>query len=131
MLSIIVPSSLMIALSTLNIVWVLICYSSSCWLLTLNLTLVSLQIGVGSTNFMSVLEKLNYGAVYIKLDGSVPYEKCSVKIPVFVTSNLDWGSLMVSIAEITSKNMIDLFYKVSFLTSNIVVMSVLELLIAM
>ena len=53
-----------------------------------------------------------------------------VKMPVFVTSNLDWGSLMVSIAEIASKNMIDLFYKVSFLTSNIVVMSVLELLIA-
>ena len=60
MLSVILPTMLMILLSTANVIKHLICGNNQNWLLNLNLIYETLWTGVGSGLLVSLLEKLNW-----------------------------------------------------------------------
>ena len=69
---------------------------------------------------ISVLEKLdlssNTGAIDVKMDGSVLEEKSSYKmLGLSFSSNLNWGSYIISIAKTTSKKIGALIRSIKFL----------------
>ena len=78
MLSVILPSMLMILLSTLCVIRHLICGNNLNWLLNLNLiyeTRWLVDFNAGKTQLVSFDQSNNTGAIDVKMDGSVLEEK--------------------------------------------------------
>ena len=107
-LSVILPSMLMILLSILSANEHLICGNNLNWLLNLNLIYETRWTGVRSVLLISVLGKLswfkNNGFIDVKMGGSILEEKSSFKmLGLTFSSKLDWGSYIISIAKTASK----------------------------
>ena len=79
------------------------------WLLNLNLIYKTLDWGkklfvdfnAGKTQLVSFHRSNNNGSTYMKMDGSVLEERSTFKmLGLTFSSELDWGSYIVSIAKI-------------------------------
>ena len=70
----------------------------------------------GKTQLVLFDLSYNNGSIDVKMDESVPEEKSSFKMMgLTFSSNLDWGSYIISIAKTTStKISFNLFYEVAF-----------------
>ena len=105
MLSVILPSILMILLSILGVIRHLICGNNLNCFLNLNLIYETLWTG-------------NNGSIDVKMDGSVLEEKSSSKmLGLTFSSKLDWGSYIISIAKTASKKIGALIPSMRFLFS--------------
>ena len=97
MLSVILPSMLMILVSVLSVIRHLICGNNLNWLLNLNLIYETLWTGAGSglpgkTQLVSFDRSNKTGAIDVKIDGPVLEEKSSFKIlELTFSSKLDWA----------------------------------------
>ena len=113
MLSVIVPSMLMILLSTLNAMQLESDLQDTVdwgrkWLVDFN---------AGKTQLVSFDQSKNTGAIDMKMDGSVLEEKTSLKmLGLTLSSKLDWGSYIVSIAKTASKKIGVLICSMKFLS---------------
>ena len=127
MLSVILPSMLMILVSILSVIGHLISGNNLNWLLNLNLIYETWWTGVRSGLLISMLGKLSWfrltGLITMvlfidtKMDGSTLEEKSSFKmLGLTFSSKLDWGSYIISIAKTGSKKIGNgvSFYEVSF-----------------
>ena len=112
MLSVILLSMLMMLLSILSVIRHLIFGNNLNWLLNLNLIYKILDWGkkwlvdfnAGKTQLVSFGWSNNYGAIDVKMDGSVLEEKSSFKIMGLTScSKFDWGSCIISVAKTVSK----------------------------
>ena len=123
-LSVILPSMLMILLSILSVIRHLICGNNLNWLLNLNLVWSMnwgkkwlVDLNAGKTQLVSFHLSNIIGSIDVKIDGSLLYEKLSFKIlGLTFLSKLDCGSYIISIAKTASMKIVALilFYEVSF-----------------
>ena len=68
----------------------------------------------GKTQLVLLDQSNNNGSIDVKMDGSALEEKSSFKmLGLTFSSELDWGSYIISTAKIASKK-IETFYEVSF-----------------
>ena len=106
MLSVMLPSMLMILLSILSVIGHLICSNSLNWLLNLNLIYETQWTGVRSGLLISVLGKLSFnsvltqfdwsnnnGSIDVKMGGSVLEEKSSFKM-LGLTFSSNWMGIL-------------------------------------
>ena len=129
MLSVILPSMLMILLSILSAIGHLICGNNLNWLLNLNLIYETRWTGVRSGLLISRLGKLswfrltgliNNGSIDVKMAGSILEEKSSFKmLGLTFSSKLDWGSYIISIAKTASKKIGALIRFMKFLSPEV------------
>ena len=130
MLSVILLSMLMKPLSTLSVIRIvhLTCGNNYGWLLNLNLTNTTLQWGkkqlvdfnAGKTYLVSLVWPNNSGAVNVKMNVSVLQVKSLFKmLELSLTSELDWGFYMISIAGTVSKKIEVLIRSMKFLSSEV------------
>ena len=126
MLFVILLSLLMILLSTLNAIRYLIYGSNYNWSLNLNLIYETLDWGRkwlvdfidGKAQLISFGRSNNNVSIYVKMDGSVLEEKSSFKmLGLTLSSKLDRGSYMISIAKTASRKIGALTCSVKFLSS--------------
>ena len=71
-------------LSTLSMIWLLICVNNQSWFQKLNLTYETLQSGLGNGFVISILGKLfdcsnNSVAIDLKMNGSFPDKKYLIR----------------------------------------------------
>ena len=72
------------------------------------------DFNAGKTQLLSFDRSNNNDSIDMKIDGSVPEEKSSFKmLGLTFSSNLYWGSYIISIAKTASKSFSS-FYEVSF-----------------
>ena len=126
MLSVMLLSMLVILLSTLSVIRHLICGNTQNWLLNLYLIFEILWTGgrkwlvdfnTGKTQLVSFDRSNNTGDIDVKMDGSVLEEKSSFKmLDLTFSSKLDWGSHIISTAEIASKKIGALICSMKFLS---------------
>ena len=119
----------MILLSTQSVIRHLICGNNWKWLLNLNLTLEGLWTGArkwlvdfnaGKTQLVSFDWSNNTGAIVVKMDGSVFEEKSSFTLlGLSLSSKLDWGFYIISIAKTTSKKIGALICSIKFLSPEV------------
>ena len=101
-------SMLMILRSILCVIRHQICGRNLNWLLNLYLIYETLRTGIGSGFLIFGID--------VKMDGSVFEEKLSFKIVgVTFSSQLDWGTYIISIAKTTSKKIGALIHSMKFL----------------
>ena len=78
------------------------------------------DFNAGKTQLVSFDWSKNTGAIDVKMDGSVLEEKTSFKmLGLTFSSNLDWGSYIVSIAKTASKKIGALICSVKFLSPEV------------
>ena len=130
MLSVILPSILMI-LSTLNLIRHLICGNNQNWCLNLILTYQTLDwarkwlvdFDAGKTQPVLFDQSKTTGAIDVKMDGSVLEEKSSIKmlgcLSLSLTSKLDQGSYIISIAKTASQKIGALIRSMKFLSPEV------------
>ena len=129
MLSVILPSMLMMLLSILNVIRYLICGNNLNWLLNLNLLYETMWTGVRSGLLISMLGKLsrfffdrfnNNCFIAVKMDESVLEEKSSFKmLGLTFSSKLDWSSYIISITKTASKKIGALIRSIKLLSSEV------------
>ena len=79
------------------------------------------DFNAGKTQLVSFDRSKNTGAIDVKMDGSVLEEKTSFKmLGLTFSSKLDWGSNIVSIANIASKKIGALIRSMKFLSPEVV-----------
>ena len=127
MLSVVLLSMLMILLFTLNVIRHLICGNNQNRLLNVNLIFKALDLcrkwfvdfNAGKAQVVSFDQSNNTGAIDVKMDGSVPEEKCSFKmLGLTFSSKLDWASYIISFGKTVSKKIGALsFFLLKFLCS--------------
>ena len=118
MLSVILLSMLMILLFILSVTRHLICCNNLNWLRdTVDGGKKWLVVfSAGKTERVSFDQSNNNGCTDVKLDGCVLEEKSSVKrLGLTFSSELDWGSYIISIAKTASKKVGALIHSVKFL----------------
>ena len=128
-LSVILLSMLMILLSILSVIRHLICGNNLNWLLNLNLISKTLWTGVkkwlvdfnpGKTQLVSFDQSNSNGSIDVKMVRSVLEEKSSFKIMgLTVSSKLDLGSYIISIAKTASKKFGALICSMKFLSPEV------------
>ena len=107
MLSVILPSMLMILLSILSVIRHLICGNNLNWFLNLNLIYKTLWTG-------------NNGSIDVKMDGSVLEQKSSSKmLGLTFSSKLNWHSYIISIAKTASKKIGALIRSMKFFSPEV------------
>ena len=75
----------------------------------------------GKTQLVSFDRSNNNGSIDVKKDGSVLQEKSSFKMPgLTLSSKLDWGSYIITIAKTASKNIGALIRSMKFLSPEVV-----------
>ena len=75
------------------------------------------HFNAGKTQLVSFDWSKNIGAIDVKMDGSVLEEKLSFKmLGLTFSSQLDWGSYIVSIAKTSSKKIGALIWSIKFLS---------------
>ena len=125
MLSVILPSMLMILVSTLSVIRHLICGNNWNWLLNLNLIYETVDwskkwlvdFNAGKTQLVSFDRSNNNGSIDVKMDGSVFEEKSSFKmLGLTFSSKLDWGSYIISITKTASKKIGAMIRSMKFLS---------------
>ena len=119
----------MILLSILSVIRHLICGNNLNWLLNLNLIYETQWTGVRSGLLISLLGKLswfhfdqsnNNGSIDVKMGGSILEEKSSFKMLGWtLSSKLDWGSYIISIAKTASKKIGALIRSMKFLSPEV------------
>ena len=129
MLSVILPSMLMILLSILSVIGHLICGNNLNWLLNLNLIYETQWTGVRSGLLISMLGKFflvsfdrsnNNGSIDVKMGWSILEEKSSFKmLGLTFSSKLVWGSYIISIAKTASKKIGALIRSMKFLSPEV------------
>ena len=129
MLSVILPSMLMILLSILSVLWHLICGNNLNWLLNLNLICETrwsggkkwlINFNAGKTQLVSFDRSNNNGSIDVKMDSSVLEEKSSFKMLGLVfSSKLDWGSYVISITKTASKKIGALICSMKFFSPEV------------
>ena len=78
------------------------------------------DFNAGKTQLVSFDQSKNTGAIDVKMDGSVLEEKTSFKMLVLtVSSKLDWGSFIFSIAKTASKKIGPLIRSMKFLSPEV------------
>ena len=92
---------LMILLSILSVIKHLICSNNLNWLLNLNLIYEKL-FSARKTQLVSIDQSNNNSSIDVKMDGSVLEENSSFKMLGSFSSQLDWGSYIISIAKTAS-----------------------------
>ena len=100
-LSVILRSMLMILLSIPSVIQHLICSNNLNWLLNLNLIYEKL-FSARKTQLVSIDQSNNNSSIDVKMDGSVLEENSSFKMLGSFSSQLDWGSYIISIAKTAS-----------------------------
>ena len=103
---------LMILLSILCVIRHLICSGNLNWLLNLYLIYETLRTGIGSGLLIFGID--------VKMYGSVFEEKLSFKIlGLTFSSQLDWGTYIISIAKTVSKKIGALIHSMKFLSPEV------------
>ena len=78
------------------------------------------DFNAGKTQLVSFDQSNNTGAIDVKMDGSVPEEKSSLKMLGLTFSfKLDWGSYITSIAKTASKKIGALIHSMKCLSSKV------------
>ena len=78
------------------------------------------DFNAGKTQLVSVDRSNNNGSIDVKMDGSVLEEKSSFKmLGLTFPSKLDWGSYIISITKMASKNIGALICSVKFLSPEV------------
>ena len=127
MLSVILPSMLMILLSILSVIRHLICGNNLNWLLNLNLIyetqwseVRSVDFNAGKTQLVSFDRSNNNGSVDVKIGGSILEKKSAFKMLWLTFSfKLDWGSYIIPIAKTVSKKIGALIRYMKFLSPEV------------
>ena len=79
------------------------------------------DFSAGKTQLVSFDQSKNTGAYHVKMDGCDLEEKSSFKLlGLTVSSKLDWGSYIVSIAKTASKKIGALIHSMKFLSPEVV-----------
>ena len=128
MLSVILLSMLMKLVAILSVIGHLICGNNLDWLLNLILIYEMQWAGVRSGLLTSMLgtqvvlfyRSNNNGSIDIKMGGSILEEKSSFKmLGLTISSKLDWGSYITSIAKTSSKKIGVLIRSMKFLSPEV------------
>ena len=128
MLSVMLLSMLMILLFILSAIRHLICENDWNWLLNLNLIYETLDQGkkwlvdfnTGKTLLVSFDQFNDDGSIDGKMDGSVLEEKSSFKmLGLTFSSNLDWGSYIISITKTASMKIEALIRSMKFVSPEV------------
>ena len=120
----------MILLSIISVIRHLTCGNKLNWLLNLNLIYKTLRTEVrsgllisvytGKTHLVSFDQSNNNCSIDVKMDGSVLEEKSSFKmLGLTISSKLDWGSYIISIAKTTSKKIGAFICSIKFLSPEV------------
>ena len=110
----------MILLSILRVIRHLICGHNLNWLLNFYLIFQTLWIRIGSDLLIFDID--------VKMDGPVFEEKSSFKmLGVTLSSKLDWGTYIISIAKTASKKIGALIHSMKFLSPEVALYLFLKL----
>ena len=78
------------------------------------------DLNTGKTQLALFDQSNNFGAINVKMDGSVREEKPSFKmLGLTFSSKLDWGSYIISIAKTASKKIGALIHSMKFLSPEV------------